>query len=732
MAESTTNLVSFRTAAEGGQRVFLDLEGDFVFRVGMAPNVNRARISYGEFAKLEPYIDSPGLLEFWFNSNPLQGTPNPDHTIFGVRVVEVMPGTIGVLQGQSKGRPIDYTLYLADGRAAFSQPFGGRLNEGLVNADAREGSVAASPVVPFNTLVEMCAKRMGLASIAMTGVSAPPPKNLRWFNAHAPTEMGKLLEPAGAVFVPDNDGKFSVVKAGAGAVPSIPATRLESDVAAASPSRRAKTLILCSSPSATIDTLKIRGPAGGSSPASVVFVIQDVDGTWKPINSTEIATNYWSGSTAQAQVRSRFASVSERYRETVRQQAYRFFRLDAATYDPTVQRILRRKLGTDSATGATLLQEIEVYAKRANLQQSHLWRNSEERIRCTAAFLIGTNNIICTHERLGTLEGEADVADWESKFVEPAVDDVEIKFSIEAALASPSTGKKIPDYAYFGFTLGPQGQLQVLTEGTARAEADQPGPQTIIIDRPELRRIRDDINTTDNLPQLKAAALEIAQKYFDGVTRLSRIMTASGFFPVSLNGKTVEVRYNQQQARTTIITDGLDSALMPRSKSGAGGGGGGRDAGDQQSDPLALGAGGGGVQPIVPLNPSFAPLPPAGRIVIKAKSNSQINNYKRWVYKVREQEKKLPGSLGAWQDKPGAVDRDAYNLLEANNDSSGLMGNGVTLAGGGFVAGTKFTIQPLPNGWPVEAFEVATKDAEGKPITELWFSYENGIDGACE
>lgn len=96
---------------------------------------------------------------------------------------------------------------------------------------------------------------------------------------------------------------------------------------------------------------------------------------------------------------------------------------------------------------------------------------------------------------------------------------------------------------------------------------------------------------------------------------------------------------------------------------------------------------------------------------------------KRWTYPFTEVEKTGAG-YGGWTALDGGRTGTAYNRIEDINGASGLFGNGVDSAN---LTGT-FEIQPCPEDVPVEITVVHRAD-DGSD--EFWFSYENGVDGAC-
>jgi len=94
----------------------------------------------------------------------------------------------------------------------------------------------------------------------------------------------------------------------------------------------------------------------------------------------------------------------------------------------------------------------------------------------------------------------------------------------------------------------------------------------------------------------------------------------------------------------------------------------------------------------------------------------------RWNYPFVEIQKTTTG-FGAWEDKPGGRSGSMRNLIESENDTAGLFGNGVNSAN---LVGS-LQLQPIPEHTRVRVFTVTNAAGDG----EYWCQYENAIDGAC-
>jgi hypothetical protein len=106
--------------------------------------------------------------------------------------------------------------------------------------------------------------------------------------------------------------------------------------------------------------------------------------------------------------------------------------------------------------------------------------------------------------------------------------------------------------------------------------------------------------------------------------------------------------------------------------------------------------------------------------------HSQDGTNKRWLY-AWSQAKKTTAGYGGWTAVTGGLSgtttsKIAYNRVENINAATGTFGNGVASTN---LTGT-FDVQPVPSGTPVRLKRVVVAG-----VTEFWFSYESGIDGAC-
>jgi hypothetical protein len=739
---SKTNLVTFRPT--GGPRVILSLEGDFTLTGGVQPNVNNAVVDYAGFAMFGEAIGTPGRLEFWYGASPLPeanggngDSATPDRFLEGVRIVEVEPLRVGVVQGETKERVTFWRLALCDVRERFAPPLGGLLSYGLVNPESVEAGETRPAEVDSLTLVQRCLDSLGVAyeTLPPDLAKVKPPRDLKWFGVPAREELAKLLDHCGCVLVPHKTGTVGVRQLGVATgddLPTVPGGREEVDVTVPSTTRRGSVVVFTSAPNPVLDTIKLIGP----SPSTWQYVVLDVDKRWKPLDDPAVVVNYWGqGSTAQDAIRRKYETVGATHRDRVRSETFRTIRLNPAVYLPAIQGILRRQVKLDDKA-KQVLSSIEVRAKRAQQRpDSGGWKNSTELIPCTCTTLGRAANVIRTWELLGKVEGNAEVLDLEPVFVPLAHGELEVRLTVEAAIDSgKGDGSKVPEYAAFGFTRLPDGTVQALTPEQSRAAIDKPTTDVVVISRPELRLVRDKsgTNETDNRSELQTEAKALADEYFRGANTL-RVLSVQGYLEGDPSGRVSEVRISQMPPRTTFMIDRVNGMLGPRLNPAAlrrGGRGDGAGGGHSQSSPLALGGTAGGTQPVTLVEPYTPPpfgLPTrfVGRIVGAEEIAPNL-----WEYSFEELGKTAPGVSG-WSLREGGRSGKCWNLIEqSNGDNSLLMGNGVNLQN---LGGTGLVIAPAPHHVHVEIFAVQVKPEGGGPVeTEYWFQYENGVDGPCE
>jgi hypothetical protein len=126
----------------------------------------------------------------------------------------------------------------------------------------------------------------------------------------------------------------------------------------------------------------------------------------------------------------------------------------------------------------------------------------------------------------------------------------------------------------------------------------------------------------------------------------------------------------------------------------------------------------------------FFSVSPPSRIWIRIGAATQDGSNKRWKYDWVEYKKATAG-YGGWaivsggRTGPTSATGYAYNTVENGNGASGTYGNGVQSSN---LTGS-IDIQKVPPN-QVIALASIVYPLDGS-LPELWFSYENGIDGSC-
>jgi hypothetical protein len=115
--------------------------------------------------------------------------------------------------------------------------------------------------------------------------------------------------------------------------------------------------------------------------------------------------------------------------------------------------------------------------------------------------------------------------------------------------------------------------------------------------------------------------------------------------------------------------------------------------------------------------------------IIYAKiTGSSMDGANRYKYTWAEVVKSTDG-YGGWTERingrVGTAENGYYarNWIEDMNAGTGTLGNGVAVSS---LVGT-FALKPAPVNTLVQLIPVRT----GEGSIEYWFSYENGVDGAC-
>jgi hypothetical protein len=115
------NTIYFVPDSDSSISVALELDGGYKMRAGLRPDINHARVSYVEMAKLGSSFAVPGSLEFYFSTDPA-GSGDADLTIEKVSIVDCKPEEIRVVAGASAPSVVVWRIYLADFRRLCVSP----------------------------------------------------------------------------------------------------------------------------------------------------------------------------------------------------------------------------------------------------------------------------------------------------------------------------------------------------------------------------------------------------------------------------------------------------------------------------------------------------------------------------------------------------------------------------------------------------------------------------------
>lgn len=544
------NFVTFTPIGDDGPiveaRAFLLLEARFVRRVGLKAGVNTAVMPWSEWDKLKDHLKKPAKLEFWATADPrADGDPKPDCVLHELRIVDYTVSRFGDAKGRPVKSPIEYKVFIADIRERFESPRGGRVSDGRLND-------ATATVFQLNSaLMDRCLERMGIGfDEAPSSVNAvQPPFDLKWFGNHAPTELAKLLDRVGAVFVPLANGVGHIDMIGTGDVPDFDPDLIAEDRPEGGIDRRGEMVIFTSAPLGVLETIRI---------TQWKWVIQDATGN-KWVDASTLISN--------ADVRNKFASLPNARRDLVSVEAYRCILLDfAAQQDlnhmspntPTL-----RKLVAD-ATDTGNLSNIRIWANMAVQGADGKWSNSETAVLVVPERLMDSPRgpILVLPKMIGNVDmpGSPDLI---THFLVMPQNFLYVEATVEPLRIVPgSEGDGTPDYApeFFnvGFKSDAGGIVQMSDDDVANA-VESPGADTLIISQPSLRLVRifgQDINKQE----ITAKARELAPRYL-ATEPTGRSVTLRGFAQEELSGRVLEIQLDQQRVETVFI---IDTWYQPR------------------------------------------------------------------------------------------------------------------------------------------------------------------------
>jgi hypothetical protein len=350
-----------------------------------------------------------------------QRRPKPGRDVIGgVRLVDIEPLEVRVPVGATAPRMTEYRLSFADGRERFVAPRGGRVRLGLVNpgpkaaeglgaAPARqeEGDRGRDDAEP--EMIRECLRAMGLplTSAPRRLEAIDPPRDVKWFGNHAPTELAKLLEFCGCVFVANTKGNFTIEggrRLGADDAGGRVATDGDRPPTAGGPDDRLHQLpdprhglaswSARARPRTTRGRLRIRDPRHQR------HLAEHLPDPGPPAPRAGVPRP------------ARLRRPEGRDRERVKKELYRFVRIPQSVCPPDVAPVLMKMFQKDGTAAS-----IEVSAFVAVKDPaSGLWRKSNDYVKLSASYLYKEDVCVLQFaDRAGTVSGDTDNPDRDFK-----------------------------------------------------------------------------------------------------------------------------------------------------------------------------------------------------------------------------------------------------------------------------------------------------------------------------
>lgn len=650
------------SGAAAGQRIALTLDHPWAYAAGLKPNVNTATVPWTEFDKLGSIIDRTGAIEFWYSLGTDQGGGRADGALADVvlrnwRLVEVQPTRTGVPAGKQFPRIVEYRLSFADFREQYVEPRGGRLRAGLLNgnpksktqsqqaqdllgslnsaldeiaggdvgggvSDALQAGLQAAtpPQIPEKTLAELIEMCLDVMFGARPGVpdlgDVEAPRELKWFGNHAPTELAKLLEVAGCIFCPHNDGTGSVEKirtagnvqttaADADYMPEMPLPQID---------RRGKTVVYSSFPAQTAETIVLEGPRLDQWS----FVLQDSNDVWQWIDACDLVNtdggllSHW---------KDKFKRIPEKFRQRVALQAYRCLQLGDGSKPPAGTKpnevlklpparlcpVWNRRIEKDGS-----LQDVEVRAKIALHDDNFLWTNTKDLVRIGAQFRTDANVLFLDSP---LVQVKQPTMDRFNDAQELKKGEIQVRFTIPK-YAQASDGSWKPAFFNVGFQRSGGDLRQLADDEVENALNGQGGASkdVIVIPKGEMLRLRIITDNPANKQQLIDMAKGWADRDLADSGNPTRVVQFRGFAWVLIDGLVSEVQYDQHELKTTVTLNNwyrpggaLDASRLTKAEADAGKGAEAYPLQQQSQEKRVALFEPGATQPITPLLPLGAP-----------------------------------------------------------------------------------------------------------------------------
>lgn len=723
------------------------LQGNVARGLGIWPETIIARICKTERDKLP--ADLSTIISVQLRIGVLGGA-DQYVDVYAWNIVDAKEASWGSLTPTAAGQPVEWDLYLEDGRSILGGDRGGVLFDGVVNPLDPTGAIIA-PVVTCSELVTRCIEEIGGLTYR-EGLPLPtaisdsldefdPPSEILWRGADAPTELQRLMEWTRHAFAFNRDGSYSIVKLvdppDAPTPPDITVAPLPSAPIVIKPDTPGR-CIITSAPTRNLIERNRTLTDGGGGDVPLRFVGLDTDGSIDQLTSL----SWWpSGKTAQQVFRNNYADVAEEHRALAESSIYRMFRLhedDLAQGWTLVSRLLDAA-GDDPA-------EFLLKSSAARQDRFGTWTNPASKgVETGASFDLRqavisssrplvrvtdpTKSVHAVASELATsqldftfchLPNSGDESDYFNAvyYVDITGDVVEdtLPDALEDSLAAGAPVYRFPD-------------LQV----QYRETPGTPGPVTEV-----------------NLDEIKAIALKYAESILTAQNATIEVREYPGLHEVDPDGSVTRVVWSASQLRTVvhlgthaqISSDYLQRLIGSRMSRGGGIGvarGGGSAVGVARGAlaPAFAGAAGptSGVREGV--KQSRAVTPPALRIQpewFNAKiTGATASGTNRWAYPFVEVYKSNTGfGASAWSNVSGGITGTAGNRFELINDGTGgnYLGIGITnneLNDTGSEPPCALELRPVPVGMIVQMWPETVRKADGTVVVEYLFTWANGV-----
>ena len=570
-AKARFNLITFRPDVEGvAPRIFLKLDGGWKRTAGLKPDINRAFVSYHEFAKLGGDANVIGTVEFWYTASPVGGTP--DVALKGERIVAVEASGQGVTPDTATtgSTTYEYLVFFADFRERWVSPRGGRLEMGVFNQgpparasigprpynpDDDPATLERGPQLDLRDMINLCLAKMGSGGIALPkavdGIDAP--RDVKWFGNHAPTELEKLLSLCGCVLCPELDGTPSIQAMTNQGTPTFPAGEQLPTQSIPKVDRRGKYVVFSSYPSRAIGTQTDSvNPTLAATDSSLdwQFVCQDKAGNWVQLWKCDLITAAYPD--VLTALRDEFYLVDPVYKERVFAQAMSCIR--ALQQPPAaVSPVLNRRFEADGLDYA-----IQVKAAIA-VQSSGDWANAASPIEIAASHR-NDQDVLFLSSKLIQIGSATSTTPFLYRNISgPAPFTVRYSYEMSQPLDVEVKGSNairyFPLYFHVGFVAGGAaggvgGNVTQMSDDDVENAIDGNTGDAIILTRPQWRLLNVDGEDV-NRDALVAKGQAEAGKYLADASVPDRICASRGFSPVAPSGLVTEVEWDQVSLKTT-------------------------------------------------------------------------------------------------------------------------------------------------------------------------------------